>query len=191
MHNPIYHVDGASVTVERYKKPTEAYTFATANEARGRVRFIEEAMTWIGTPFRDCEAIKGVAVDCVMMMARASIDSGLRDEFDPRPYSPRHMLHSEEELFIKYLTEKLGCVEVAEPTLGDLIAWRYGKPYAHGGIWINSEQVLHAHGKAGMVLISDFTDPILAVVNIRVNGKLTEVPRPKKFFNYSHTWKAL
>jgi hypothetical protein len=65
----------------------ETFTFDTEAEAAGRQAFVEEALSWTGTPFVDCSDIKGPggAVDCAMLLTRCAIDTGLVPAFDPRP----------------------------------------------------------------------------------------------------------
>lgn len=183
-----YEIDKRTIIVHRKGKPDESYECSSHDEAQMRVRFIEECLTWIGTPFIDCGAVKGPkgAVDCVMMMTRASIDSGLHEPFDPRPYNPRHMLHGNEELLLKYLTEKLGCVEVESPAVGDIVTFQFGRVFSHGAVLLNKDEVVHAHRGMDMCVISPRKEPLLMYMDYKNMGR---IPRPTKFFNYASTWK--
>lgn len=163
----------------------ESHTFDTEAEADARARFVTEALTWIGTPFRDCADIKGPkgAVDCAMMLTRSVIDSGLIAPFDPRPYSPRWHMHRSEEKFVDWVTEKLHAREVERPRIGDVLIWRFGRTFSHGAVLVNSQEVLHAYHAAGMVTISRLDEPSLSHMALH---SLT-VPRPVRYFDL---WSA-
>lgn len=179
MHQEI-EAHGNTLVVKRPNRPPEEHSFRTAEEADRRRRFIEQGLTWVGTPFRDLGAIKGRkgAVDCAMLLARSAIDAGLMAEFDPRSYSPRWHLHRRRELFIEWL-EKLGAKEVPEPKLGDVVVWIFGKTFSHGAILVNSEEVVHAYYASGVCLVSRLDESLLRYVSVcNVN-----FPRPVKYFS--------
>jgi len=52
-----------------------------------REKIVAEARSWIGTPYHNCADIKGVGVDCGMLLVRVFVDLGLVEPFDPRPYT--------------------------------------------------------------------------------------------------------
>jgi cell wall-associated NlpC family hydrolase len=103
------------------------------NEAAERVAFVAEAKTWLGTPFRDQGDVKGGGVDCAMLLVRSAVGTGLIAPFDPRPYPPQWHLHRDEERFLGIVT-KLGAEVVREPLPGDVIVYRVGRCFSHGGI---------------------------------------------------------
>ncbi len=164
----------------------ESYECSSAEEAGSRATFINEGMSWIGTPFLDCADIKGPkgAVDCAMMMVRSAVDSGLIPPFDPRPYSPRWHLHRGEEKFVNWLTENFGAREIEAPKPGDIAVWLFGRTFSHGGILINSAEVVHAYYAARMTLVSRRDEPLLASLPL-ANVVL---PRPVRYFDL---WSAL
>lgn len=164
---------------------TEKHAFSTENEAGARAAFVNEALSWVGTPFRDCGDTKGPngCVDCAMLLTRSAVDTGLLAPFDPRPYSPRWHLHRSEEKFIDWIVGRFGAVEVQEPRVGDVIVWHFGRCFSHGGILINSQEVVHAYYAAGMTLVSRRDEPLLA--SIPVFGSST--PRPVRYFDL---WSA-
>jgi cell wall-associated NlpC family hydrolase len=146
----------------------------TAREA-----FVAEALSWVGTPFLDCADIKGPngGVDCAMLLTRCAVDTGIIPPFDPRPYSPRHMLHRSEELFLQHLA-RLGAHEVETPDVGDIAVWQFGRTFAHGGI-ILGEEVVHAYAALGCVLVSRRDEPLLT--HFPLHGGL--IPRPVRYFS--------
>lgn len=173
-------VSGSTVTV-RYGAHEEQHAFPTAEEAAGRAAIVEEALSWTGTPFVNCGDIKGPngAVDCAMLLVRSYVDTGRLAPFDPRPYSPSWNLHRTEQKFLNWIETRLGAHEVDDLRLGDVIVWQFGRCFSHGGIAINSRQVVHAYYVAGIVLVSDLHEPTLESVTLA--GK--DYPRPRKYYD--------
>ena len=46
-------------------------------ESEQRASVIAEAMSWIGTPFRDQSDVKGAGVDCAMLLVRCFVDTSV------------------------------------------------------------------------------------------------------------------
>ncbi|MDQ6704007.1 MAG: hypothetical protein M3Z96_13450 [Pseudomonadota bacterium] len=146
-------------------------------EAAERRTIVHEARSWIGTPYHNQGDIKGVGVDCAMLLLRVFVDKGLCEPFDPRPYADDFYLHRSDE---KYLAAILGrAKEVAAPLPGDLMVFRYGRCYSHGGIVTLASPltIVHAYAPAFMVL-----EEIVAQ-----NIKLCSIKRNPKYFSY---WRA-
>lgn len=157
------------------------------NEAGQRAAFVAEAMTWVGTPFRDQADVKGGGVDCAMLLVRSAVDTGLIPAFDPRPYPPQWHLHRDEERFLAIVsqlgTEKpnpAGLPAEALAKAGDVIVYRVGRCFSHGGIIVRNNHVLHAYYKTQNVTVSPLHDIELAFLP---DGK----PRPFKLFDL---WSA-
>lgn len=170
--------DGKSVMIRRaWTGAIEQHPFESAAEAKSRAAVINEALTWVGTPFKNCSDIKGPngGVDCAMLMVRANVDVGRIPAFDPRPYAPAHMLHSREQRFLGWIVDKLGGIEVETPRVGDNIVYEFGICFSHGGILINSEELVHAWTQSALTHVArlDETD-----LKWRRDGRL----RPSKVF---------
>jgi cell wall-associated NlpC family hydrolase len=169
--------DGRSVMIRRASGALERHEFRTRADARERAAVIVNALGWIGTPFKNCSDIRGPTggVDCAMLMVRANVDTGRIPPFDPRPYAPAHMLHSREEKFLGWIRDRLGGIEVARPRVADAIVFKFGLCFSHGGILINSEEIVHAWVRSGIVHASRLDETDLAFI---ANGE----PRPSKAF---------
>jgi len=163
----------------------ETHIFASAAEAQAKAAFVDEALSWIGTPFRDCADVKGPngAVDCAMLLVRSAVDSGLLAPFDPRPYPARHMLHSGEQRFLGWIADKLGAKPVEHPRFGDVIVWQFGRCFSHGAVMINSEEVVHAYAYARRCIVTRIDSHPLRFASLR--GR--EFLRPVKYFD---VWRA-
>lgn len=117
-----------------------------------RNRVVAEARKWILTPYHNGADVRGAGVDCGMLIVRVFVDLGLVPAFDPRPYDPDWMLHRDDEKYLSFFAQR--CVRVAEPQLGDLALFRYGRSYSHGGIvtGIDPTAIVHAYHDAGCVI---------------------------------------
>jgi cell wall-associated NlpC family hydrolase len=125
---------------------------SVASETEWRAAVVAEARSWIGTPYHNCADIKGVGVDCGMLLVRVFCDLGLVPAFDPRPYPADWHLHRDEERYLGFVLEHAR--EVDEPRPGDMLLLRWGRLYAHGGIVTKATplSIVHAYYPARRVL---------------------------------------
>jgi hypothetical protein len=131
--------------------------------ARERLCVVREARSWIGTPYHNCADIKGVGVDCGMLLVRVFVDSGIVPPFDPRPYPADWHLHRSEEKYLGFVLARGG--EVAAPEPGDIAVFKFGRSFAHGGIVTRAMPLtlVHAYHPARCVIEDDVTrDQVLA-----------------------------
>jgi len=88
---------------------------------------------------------------------RVYVDTGVVPPFDPRPYSPQWHLHRDDERYLGFLLER--GIEVTEPQPGDIMVWKIGRSFAHGGIVVGWPLVVHAYQPEGRVVESDISLP--------------------------------
>jgi len=121
-------------------------------EAALRAAILAEARTWLGTPYHHAADVKGVGVDCAMLMVRVFCDLELVEPFDPRPYTRDWMLHRDEERYLGFLLARAR--DVAAPEPGDVMLFRFGRCFSHGGIVTRAAPltVLHAFAPARRVI---------------------------------------
>ncbi len=112
-------------------------------EALQRARVVEAARDWLGTPYHHAADLRGVGVDCAMILVRVFCDLGLVEPFDPRPYTKDWMLHRDDERYLGFLLARAR--EVAPPQPGDVILFRVGRCYAHGGIVTRADPLTIVH----------------------------------------------
>ncbi len=130
--------------------------FSPSNDAAKsdmqRAAVVAAARAWIGTPYHHMADIKGAGVDCAMLLVRVYCDLGLVSPFDPRPYTQDWMMHRNEERYLGFLLERARIVEAPGP--GDVILFRIGRCFAHGGIVTKADPltICHAFMPAGVVL---------------------------------------
>jgi NlpC/P60 family putative phage cell wall peptidase len=127
-----------------------------------REQVLAEARTWLGTPYHHQAQIKGVGVDCAMLLIAVYFACGLIPAIDPRPYSPEWMLHRDEEKFLDWL-EQYG-TETDSPQPGDVLVWRFGRTYSHGAILMDADgTIVHAYQQARCVTLGNRNESELAV----------------------------
>jgi cell wall-associated NlpC family hydrolase len=144
----------------------------TENTERAAV--VAAARAWLGTPYHHAADVKGAGVDCAMLLVRVYCDLGLVKPFDPRPYTRDWMLHRNEEKYLGFLLARARII--ASPGPGDVILFRVGRCFAHGGIVSRTEPLSIVHAFAG----------VGAVVEDEVE-RCPLAPRPCAFASY---WAA-
>ena len=117
-----------------------------------RSKIVAEARSWIGTPYHNCADVKGVGCDCGMLLVRVFVDLALVAPFDPRPYTHDWHLHRGEERYLGALFARAS--HVVSPQPGDVMLFRVGRCYSHGGIVTreNPLTLVHASWPARVVL---------------------------------------
>ena len=138
-----------------------------------RTRVVAEARRWVGTPYHPLADVRGAGVDCGMLLVRVFVDSGLVPPFDPRPYPVDWHMHRSEERYLGFVFEH--CREVAVPAPGDVVVFRYGRCYAHGGIVTSGDplSLVHAFSPARRTL----EEPLAR------NATLADPARAPRFFS--------
>lgn len=118
-----------------------------------RAAIVEEARSWLMTPYVHLGDVKGVGTDCAMLLVRVYATVGaIPATLDPRPYSPEWYLHRDEEIYLSWLQRYAR--EVDEPGPGDVALYRYGRCASHGAIVVDDElHMVHAYQPHGIVEI--------------------------------------
>jgi NlpC/P60 family putative phage cell wall peptidase len=106
---------------------------------------VAEARSWLGTPYHHMADIKGVGVDCGMILVRVYCGLGLVDEFDPRPYTRDWHLHRSEEIYLQTVERCADEIDREDLDLGDIVVFRVGRCYSHGGIVVDLSPLRIVH----------------------------------------------
>jgi cell wall-associated NlpC family hydrolase len=108
-----------------------------------RSAVIDEAISWIGTPYHHRAAIKRVGVDCGQLAIAVYAGAGIVQWFDTGDYPPDWHLSRNEERYLQLVAQHAD--EVAEIEAGDLVVMQYGRTFSHGAIYIGSGLIVHAY----------------------------------------------
>lgn len=111
---------------------------------------VTEARTWLGTPYHHQALIKGVGVDCAMLLVGVYAGVGMIEGVEPRPYPRDWHLHRSEEKYLGWLQSL--SQQVPEPGVGDVLVWHFGRTFSHGGIYIGNGEIIHSYLGLGCIL---------------------------------------
>jgi cell wall-associated NlpC family hydrolase len=115
------------------------------SEALERQAVVDEALSWLATPYHHHGRIKGPGggVDCLMLLAEIFERTGLVDRVDPGNYARDWHLHRNEEAYMQGLM--LYAVQRPEgelPLAGDIALFRFGRTFSHGAIVVEAAEQL-------------------------------------------------
>lgn len=113
-----------------------------------RQAVLEHVKTWLGTPYHHQGRIKGVGVDCATLLCEVYHAVGVAPFVDPTPYPQNWHIHRADERYMGWVNQ-FAKRTIAAPQLGDLLLFKFGRAYSHGGIYAGNNQVIHSlHGSA-------------------------------------------
>lgn len=121
--------------------------------AEDRVRILEEAHEWLGTPFLHMGRVKGAGVDCGQFPAAVYEAAGLIPHYETEYYPPDFHVHQNTEVWLSHcekFTKRVQC-----PLPGDLALFRFGRVISHGAIIVAWPLIIHAYITAGCVVLDD------------------------------------
>lgn len=114
------------------------------SESQQRLEVIEQALSWIGTPYIHAADVKGAGIDCAMLLVRCFVDSGILPAFDPRPYPRDWHLHHSEERYLAWLQKSAQEIPFEDKRPGDVLVYKFGRCYSHGAIFLGGRRLIHA-----------------------------------------------
>jgi cell wall-associated NlpC family hydrolase len=113
-------------------------------QQEARTRIVEEARSWLCTPFHHEGRVKGIkgGVDCAMLVAEVYERASLVPRIQPEHYPQQWHLHRDQEKFLGWI-EKYA-YETAAPLPGDVALFHIGRTWSHGGIVVAWPLIIHA-----------------------------------------------
>lgn len=147
-----------------------------------RERIVRSAEGWLGTPWHHRARVRGAGVDCGQLLIAAYVEAGLVADVETGPYRVDHMLHHDDEAFLRIVERFLSPLPPGDlPQPGDVAVWRFGRCYSHGAIVTAWPGIIHAFRPERMVTRGDGTAGILARERLPEGGT---APRPVKFYTW-------
>ncbi len=131
---------------------------AAGFEQAERQAVIDVARRWLGTPYHHLGDVPGVGVDCSMLLVRVYVETRLMAPFDPRPYPTDWHLHRSEEKYIDWIKGR--AVPTDDPGPGDMVLFRFGRTFSHGGIVVEWPRIIHSAVWEGCVLADASKHPL-------------------------------
>ena len=126
---------------------------------------IDEARSWLNTPYHSGAKIKGVGVDCGQLLIAVYENAGLLTigECDPGYYSNEWHLHKSEEKYLGWVQKYCDVID-RESQPGDIALFKFGRCISHGGIMISENKLIHAYFGMG-VIVSEINESLLCYKN--------------------------
>jgi len=129
-----------------------------AMEQRQRDRVVAELRRWRGTPYHDCQRVRGIGVDCAQLPAAVYSAAGVIPEIPLFHYSPQWHVHQTEERYLNLVLKHAR--EFAGPPLpGDFVLFKVANCHAHGAIVTDWPHVIHAVSGQGVIASDASRDP--------------------------------
>ncbi|QUS39301.1 peptidase P60 [Tardiphaga alba] len=117
-----------------------------------RAAVVDEARSWIGTPYRHQASVKGIGCDCLGLI-RGVWRNCLGEEPEvPPPYAPDWAEARSEETLARAAHRHLVAIDPAAFEAGDvlLFRWRTGCVAKHAAIASGDATMIHAHDGAAV-----------------------------------------
>lgn len=119
-----------------------------------RQQFIDQTLTYEGTPYQHQGRKKGVAIDCIGLVVCPMQDLGADLSYLPKAYSSR----PSKDLLLTHLSDSPDIYQVADDEIlpGDVLALCIGGALSHFAIYLGENRMIHSYYKQS-VLRADFT----------------------------------
>ncbi|HZF19513.1 MAG TPA: hypothetical protein VE008_07380 [Burkholderiales bacterium] len=118
-----------------------------------RSAIVEEARSWLRTPWHHMARVKGQGVDCAQFLCAVYEAAGSTPHIELGAYPRDWHLHQARPRFLEVLSRYAEPIHEALP--GDIAMFRFGRHPAHGSIVIAWPRILHAYREERMVVESD------------------------------------
>ncbi|MPS27558.1 MAG: hypothetical protein E2576_10995 [Alcaligenaceae bacterium] len=119
---------------------------------------VAEARAWLRTPYHHRGCVKGVGVDCCRFLEGVWRAAGYDICEITQPYSIDWNLHRDAELIVDGLLQYCDEIDPVQLQPADILAWRYGRTFAHVGIYLGGEMYIHSHRRSGGVVLDRMSD---------------------------------
>lgn len=126
------------------------------NEHEERQAVIDEAKTWLGTPFHHMARVKGLrgGIDCGQYLICVFSAAGMIVDFEPKPYVQQFALHNSDESYLRYLSSVSTEISESMAQPGDIVIYRVGRCFSHAAILIEPwpGNIIHAINSLGVTI---------------------------------------
>ena len=145
-------------------------------ELQQRRAVVNEAKSWLNTPYHHLARVKGAGADCAQLPIAVYSAAGLVPDFDPGNYVAQWFLHHDTEKYLEQVERfatlcgnYLNCREiVSNPLPGDFLVYKFGRTYSHGAIVIKWPLIIHAWRQGNKVCYGDASRGQLASRSVKI-----------------------
>lgn len=122
-------------------------------KANYRNDIINEANTWMGTPYKHFSSVKGAGADCALFIMRVYSNCGLIEYKQPEFYANDWSLHNPtKEIFRDIVLESCHQIEKKDLKKGDIILYKFGKMLSHGALLMDGNMIIHSESGVGVTV---------------------------------------
>lgn len=121
----------------------------TPHELQQRQAVVSEALSWRGTPYHHLGRVKGIGVDCVMLLLETYERTGLIPHRETSWYTPKWSDRRNAAILMRILGEYARQVREALP--GDGALFRIGGRESHLAIVIDWPEIVHSLNGLGVI----------------------------------------
>jgi cell wall-associated NlpC family hydrolase len=115
-----------------------------------REQVIHEARSWLKTPYHHEARVKGHGVDCLYLLYEVFLKVGVIPPIIIEHYPQDWHFHRDDE---KYLKGVLNLAkEIKIPQMGDVVLFKFGRCFSHGGLVVKWPVIIHSFYYADMVI---------------------------------------
>ena len=114
-----------------------------------RAIILEEANSWIGTPYRPRAAVRSKGVDCVRYIYTVLQPFGFFENLELPDYRISDGYNSPDFRYLENLRNFFPVV--TEPEISDILLFKYGDSWNHAGFYSGKNQYVHAEIRRGVV----------------------------------------
>lgn len=119
-------------------------------EEEQRAAVIREARSWLGTPYHHRARLKGIGVDCAMLLAEVYFAAGLIPYVSPEFYPPDWAMHRDTERYLGWVTQHAH--ETDDLLQANVVLYKVGRCFSHSAIIVEWPTIIHAMLHDGCVL---------------------------------------
>jgi cell wall-associated NlpC family hydrolase len=149
-------------------------------EAVGRLKVINAALEFNGTPYQHMGTSKGGGVDCATLLTEAFAAGGAIEPTKLDFYPRNFHLHQSEELYLGRIERWATKVPRETYLPADIVLFRFGRCISHSAIVLAYPVVIHAWAKGGHVQLDEMDNAPLSAH--RVAGIWSVWPKRKHSF---------
>jgi NlpC/P60 family putative phage cell wall peptidase len=119
-------------------------------------KVVEEALSWVGTPYRHQASSKGIGCDCLGLVRGVWRELYGHDLEAPVPYAPDWAEAEGEERLLAGAGRHFEATDAEAPSAATLLVfrWRAHLPAKHAGIAVSPTHFVHAYEGGGRVVKS-------------------------------------
>lgn len=121
-----------------------------------RVRVVEAAHEWLGTPYHHQASVKGRGCDCLGLLRGVYRDAVGEEPETPPPYSPSWGESGKREPMLEAAARHLDPIPLTDAGPGDVLVFRMkqGAVAKHCAVMVEEGMMIHAHSGRSVVKVT-------------------------------------